>query len=82
MLAFLSEAVGKSWNAPSRVTDDPRARTADYGRVVKSQYRYEVAHGQNPRMHGSAYFEFLSTRRETRFKQSRDRKARLTGSSM
>ena len=28
---------------------------------------------------GSAYFEHLSTRRETIVKQSRDRKARLTG---
>ena len=65
----MSGAFGKFRNTPPRVSNDAwAARTADCGREVKSQYRWEVdkiLDKIRARM-GSAYFEFVSTRRETR----------------
>ena len=53
------------------VRREPQTAAAKVIRIIETHARM-----------GSAYFEFLSTRRETEVKQSRERRGRLSGSSM
>ena len=74
----MSEAVGKFRNIPPRVTDDVRA-----GRCKSQTAAEKLSHniakrwrmGETRARMGSVNFEFLSTRRETGIKKSRDGRA-------
>ena len=79
MLALLSEVFGELRNTRPRVTDDSQIQTADCDNEDKSQYRQEVAHGRNPRMHEKVRFEFKVFEPNG---TSRDRRAWLSGSCM
>ena len=74
MLAFLSEAFGKFCNTLPRVIDNVWARTVDWDKEIKSQYHQEMAQDETC-VRRRSYA--LNSERE-----SRDRKARLLGSSM
>ena len=78
----MSEAFGKFWNTPPRVTDDARAGRRD-PQTVAGKLSHNIARrwrmDETRARMGSVFFEFLSTRRDTKAKQSRHGRAWLRG---
>ena len=81
----MSEAFGKFRNTPPRVNDDvrtgrrgPQTAAEKLSHNIAKRWRIDET---SARMR-SAGLEVLSTRRETEVEQSRDRRARMMGSSM